>query len=152
MDPEEYLYLLALLRWETTAPPDGHEALLDGTLAKNTQTARMVRVLRLLGLDDQGQKKLERNTQRKDGRSYISRDASWMNQPTELGEGWYFEGNMSLPDKKKILDDLSKLGLSTREFARCAQDFVEGKPVQKYAPSDEVAARKIAQWQKMDCG
>jgi hypothetical protein len=71
-----------------------------------------------------------------------------MNAPYELGKGWYFEGNMSLDEKQNNLADLPKLGLATHEFTRCAQDFVEGKSVQKYAPSDEDAARKIKQWRK----
>jgi hypothetical protein len=72
MEPEEYLYLHVLLRWERDAPPDRHEGLLDGTFAKNTQTARIVNVLKLVtGLDDQQLKKLERSSERRDGRSYI---------------------------------------------------------------------------------
>jgi hypothetical protein len=55
---------------------------------------------------------------------------------------------MSLADKKKILRSLPQLGLSSREFANCAQDFVEGKSVEKYWPSHEVASRQIEQWKE----
>ncbi len=32
----EYLYLGLMLRWEDAAPPDRHEAFLDGEPARNT--------------------------------------------------------------------------------------------------------------------
>jgi hypothetical protein len=38
------------------------------------------------------------------------------------------------------------MGLSTREFVNCAQDFVENKSVQKYWPSGEDVAPKLEQW------
>jgi hypothetical protein len=150
MDPEEYLYLSFLSRWERNAPPDGHDGLLDGVLTKNTQTARMVKVLRMLaGPDYQKLKTLERETKRsRGGGSYVSQDSNWMRNPSEIGKGWYFEGNMSLPDKKTILHDLPTWGLSTREFANCTEDFVEGRSVEKYWPSGEQAARQVEQWKK----
>ncbi|MCA1530883.1 hypothetical protein [Bradyrhizobium yuanmingense] len=141
MEPEEYLYLSALSQWV-------HDAPLDSV--QNTQIARMVKVLRLLGIDDQKMIKLERNTKRGDGRSPISKDRSWMNLPNALGHGWYFEGNMSLVEKKKILHDLPKLGLASREFASCAEDFVSGDSVKKYWPSHEDAVRLIKQWKLPD--
>ena len=141
MEPEEYLYLSALSQWERDAPRDS---------VQNTQIARMVKVLRLLGIDDQKMKKLERNTRRRDGRSPISQDRSWMNLPNALGQGWYFEGNMSLVEKKKILHDLPKLGLASRDFANCAENFVAGRSVQKYWPSHEDAVRLIKQWKLPD--
>ena len=148
-NPEEYLYLAVLERWERTAPSDGHDGVFDGKPASNTQTARIVKVLRMLtGLHDLELKKLQRHTERRDGRSNISKDAHWMRQRYELGKGWYFEGNMSLADKKKILDALPKLGLSSPEFVVCAQDFVEGKSLGKYWPSEEEAGHQIEQWKK----
>ena len=53
---------------------------------------------------------------------------------------------MSLADKKKILHSLPQLGLSSLEFAKRVQDFVEGKSVEKYWPSREEATRQIEQW------
>jgi len=42
------------------------------------------------------------------------------------------------------------MGISSREFASCAQDFIEGKSIQKYWPSisKEEAIRQIEQWKK----
>jgi hypothetical protein len=152
MDPEEYLYLSILLRWEREAPPDRHEGFLDGIPAKNTQTARMVKVLQMLTAgvcQDQAMRKLEEHTKRpSDGRSYVSRDSSWMQQPYEIGKGWYFEGNMSLLEKQKILDGLPGLGLSTREFANCAQDFVEARSVERYVPTTEEAGQIFERWKR----
>ena len=88
MDPEEYLYLSILLRWEREAPPDRHEGFLDGIPAKNTQTARMVKVLQLLTAgvcQDQAMRKLEEHTKRpSDGRSYVSRTQAGCNSHTKL--------------------------------------------------------------------
>ena len=115
MEPEEYLYLLYLQRWEREAPPDKHAELLDGIEAKNTQTARMVKVLQMLtGCQDQSMRKLEERTKRpSDGRSNVSRDSSWMREPYEIGKGWYFEGCMSLPGtNRRLLELLPRLGLS----------------------------------------
>jgi hypothetical protein len=149
--PEEYLYLHYLCRWERTAPDDRRWGQLDDKRAQNTQTARMVKVLQMLtGLNDRPLRKLAKHTERKDGRSYISKDSSWMEEPYELGKGWYFNGCMSLADKSKILHSLPQMGLSSREFAKCAQDFVEGQSVEKYWPSAQEAARQIEQWKKAD--
>ena len=119
------------------------------TPAKNTQTARIVKVLQLLtDIRDAPLTKLENHTKRKDGRSYISKDASWMKERYEIRKGWYFEGCMSLADKTKILHALPQLGLSSRQFAKCAQDFVAGKSVEKYRHSGEEAIRQIELWKE----
>ena len=70
----------------------------------------------------------------------------------KLGKGWYFEGCMSLVDKQRILQSLAQLGLSSREFANCAADFVEGKSIKTYCPDNkEQAVRRIEQWEaKLD--
>ena len=141
-NPEEYLYLYVLLRWEHTAPPDGCLGTLDDEPAKNTQTARMAKVLQMVtSLHDLPMEKLRKETERKDGRSYISKVAAWMKERYKLGKSWYFEGCMSLVDKS-----LLQLGLSSREFANCAADFVGGKSVEKYWPDKEHAVRQIEQW------
>ena len=75
---------------------------------------------RVFGLQDPPLTKLEKHTERRDGRSYVSKDASWMKEPYEVGRGWYFEGCMSLAEKKKILHALPKLG--------CARQFQSHKP------------------------
>jgi hypothetical protein len=71
-NPEEYLYLHYLSQWERTAPVNGSWGQLDDNPAENTQTARMVRVLQMLtGLHDPPLRKLEKHTQRRDGRSFV---------------------------------------------------------------------------------
>jgi hypothetical protein len=82
-------------------------------------------------------------TERKDGRSYISKDAAWMKERYKLGKGLYFEGCMSLVGKQRILQSLPQLGLSSREFANCAADFVGGKSIKKYCPDKEQAFAKL---------
>ena len=148
--PEEYLYLHFLSEWERTAPPDGKWGRLDDRDEQNTQTARMAKVLRMVtGLHSEPLGRLEKHTKRRDGRSYISRDASWMGEPCQLGKGWYYEGRMSLVDKKRrIVDAFPQMGLSSLEFAHCVQDFVEGKSVRRYWPSSEAALRYVEKWKK----
>ena len=146
-NPEEYLYLHMLLRWERTAPPDKCLGTLDNEPAKNTQTARMAKVLQMVtGLSDLPMEKLRKETERKDCRSTISKDAAWMEARYKLGKGWSFEGCMSLVDKQRIRQSLPQLVLSSREFANCAADFVGGKSVERYLPDKEQAGRQIEQW------
>jgi hypothetical protein len=90
----------------------------------------------------------DRTTRPSDGRSHVSIDSGWMGEPYEIGNGWYFEGRMSLLDKKGILESFPQLGLSSREFASCVQDFVEGKSVEKYAPTSEQARQIFEQWKR----
>jgi hypothetical protein len=82
---------------------------------------------------------LATHTRRNDGHSYISKDASWMSNPYHLMHGWYLEGRTSLEQKKDILQKLTRLGLSQR-FVNCADDFVEGRSIKKYLPTEEDAA------------
>jgi hypothetical protein len=79
---------------------------------------------------------LARYSRRNDGESYISKNSSWMTEPYPLLQGWFFEGCTSLEQKQSILQHLTKVGLSPT-FAACADDFVAGKSVVKYLPTDE---------------
>lgn len=137
--PEEYYYLHLLIIWEKEAPPDRHRG--------NTQTARMARLLRIaVGINDATFQRLAKRTQRKDGRSYVSKDKDWMREPYEIGRGWYFEGNMSLEDKHAIIKDLPSLGIISAALVPCAQDFVAGKSLQKYVPDEDEARRTFQKW------
>jgi len=137
-EPVECLYLALMLRWERKAPPDGHQGMLDGKPARNTQIARMANVLKKIGAGDERRiyPTLASHTIRRDGRSYVSKDHSWMKEPEPLLKGWYFEGCTSLAQKQEILRNLRHLGFSLA-LIRCAQDFVAGNSVQKYIPSDD---------------
>jgi len=142
----ELLYLSLMLRWERSAPPDQHQGLLDGEPERNTQITRLAYVLGKVGA---GAAKrvfptLERFTRRNDGRSYITRDSTWMKEPYPLLDGWYFEGCTSLKQKQDILQQLTRVGVSP-EFVACADDFVAGQSVEKYLPTEaeqeEILAR-----------
>jgi hypothetical protein len=74
-------------------------------------------------------------TRRNDGESYISRNSSWMTEPWELHNGWFFEGCTSLNQKQAILEKLSNLGLSST-FVSCAHAFVEGQSVKSFRPTE----------------
>jgi hypothetical protein len=137
-DPVELLYLSLMIRWERTAPPNRHEGILDSKPERNTQISRMGYVLQKVAAGDTEHtfKTLQRYTRRKDGKSYISEGFSWMKEPYPLGDGWYFEGCTSLFQKLSFLKGLKSLKL-TDTFVACASDFVAGKSVEKYLPTEE---------------
>ena len=153
-DPVELLYLSLMLRWERSAAPDKHQGLLDGQPERNTQISRMAYVLQKIGVgtEDHVFGTLARYTRRDDGESYISKNSSWMKEPYPLLAGWYFEGCTSLVQKQSFLQYLTKVGLSST-FVACADDFVAGKSVEKYLPTDkeqEEIVRKIREKEQRD--
>lgn len=134
-DSLEFLYLMLMLRWEQTAPHNGHQGLLlNGEKIRNTQISRMGYILTTVA--NNSYSILARYTLRNDGESYISKNSSWMGTPYPLGDGWYFEGDTSLLQKQSILQHLTKLGLSGT-FVACADDFVAGNSLQKYLPTEK---------------
>ena len=138
-DVVEIFYLGLTLRWERRAPEDGHQGELDGDLAKNTQAKRLASLLTWVaaGNADRAFEVLSSGTRRKDGKSSVSRDSSWMNQPEDLKSGWYLEGCINLePQKREIIEQLKRLGL-TPEFVTCAFAFVAGKTVKPFMPTPE---------------
>ena len=149
MQPVEGLYLALMLRWEKNAPPDGCWGELDGTPACNSQKARMADLLRKIGVGDERRvfPVLKRYSTRRDGRSYISRDTSWMEDPTHILDDWYLEGCTSLKQKQDILQQLTKLGFSPA-FVACADDFVAGLSVTGYIPSEEEQRRIIRDYEE----
>jgi hypothetical protein len=137
-NPVEVLYLALMSRWETTAPPDGHQGLLDSEPARNTQISRMAYLLQKVaaGNEERTYQMLADLTRRNDGESYISKDSSWMREPYRLNENWFFEGCTSLVQKQSFTEHLAKLGLSS-SFIACADAFVAGESVKKFFPTEE---------------
>lgn len=149
--PMEVFYLVLMSRWHMTAPPDGHQGEFEGEIARNTQIMRIAYLLNKIALPkfDRTYSVLSLHSRREDGESYISRNASWMKEPTELGGGWYFEGCTSLEQKQQILRGLTKVGLSG-EFVRVADDFVEGRAVDQYFPTEEEAIEILKAFKERD--
>jgi hypothetical protein len=138
-DTVEILYLSLMYRWETSAPEDGKQGLLDGKPFRNTQMSRFAYVLGKITAGRQEQEiynALARHTRKQDGKSYVSEDTSWMKQPFELTGGWFFEGCESFPQKQKIVESLTKVGLSPA-FVSAVDDFVAGKSIKSYFPTEE---------------
>jgi hypothetical protein len=135
-----------MLRWENADVPDGASCTLDGKPAINSQIERMAYILRKLGAGDGDGRfqTLAVHTRRRDGRSYISKDRSWMQEPVDIGDGWSFEGCTNLPQKRDILRALSKIGYST-PFVECSEEFVAGKSVRGFLPTKEEAERMRAE-------
>jgi hypothetical protein len=142
----EFLWLALMLRWENADVPDQASCTLDGKPAINSQIERMAYILRKLGVGaDEGRfQTLGVHTRRLDGRSYVSKDSSWMTNPVDIGDDWFFEGCTSLPQKREILSALSKVGHSV-PFVECCEEFVAGKSVRRFLPTKEEAERMLAE-------
>jgi hypothetical protein len=144
--PEEVLWLMLMLRWENARVPDLASCTLDGKPIFNSQIQRMTYILRKIGagIDEGRFRTLSVHTRRQDGRSYISKDSSWMEDAVDIGDGWFFEGCTSLPQKRNILGALSKVGYSV-PFVECCEEFVAGKSVRRFLPNQEEAERMLAE-------
>lgn len=142
----EYLYLALMLRWEKSAPLDRHEGILDGETARNTQITRMAYILRKIaaGQEERTYQLLSRHSRRNDGKSYISKDPSWMAEPYPLSEDWHFEGCTSLVQKQAILQHLTELSLSPT-LVDCIDKFVAGTSIEDRLPSEEEAEEILRQ-------
>lgn len=136
--PVEFVYYTLMRRWVRSAPVDGHWGLLDDEKTNNSQVARLAYILAKLnvGSEDDVYRTLARYVRRRDGRSPISQDESWMQQPMSLGESWYLEGCMSLPQKQECVDALRHVGRS-QALIDCINDFVGGQPIDGYNPTEE---------------
>lgn len=145
----EVLYLALMHRWEKSAPPDRKQGILNGEHETNSQIARLAFVLKKVGASrkDCVFPILSRHTVRKDGRSYVSQDSSWMEQPYALWDGWFLEGCTSLEQKQWIVQQLTHAGL-TATFVRCADDFVAGKSIESYFPTED-ETREIIERSKL---
>lgn len=134
----EVLYLALMLRWQCNAPPDRHVGLLDGKPERNTQISRLAYAIEKIAVGNVGRtyQSLATYTRRNDGKSYFSKDPSWMKESYPLSDGWYFEGCVNLGQKQSFLQHLTKLGLSSL-FIACVDDFVANKDIKKYMPSIE---------------
>ncbi len=141
---EEVLWLALMLRWENVGVPDGVSCTLDGEPAINSQIERMAYVLRKLGIGADVFRTLAVHTRRQDGRSYISKDSSWMKEPKDIGDGWFFEGCTSLRQKHDVLSALSKIGYST-PFVESCEEFVAGKSVRRFLPTEKEMERMLAE-------
>ncbi len=140
----EFFYLLLMLRWENTARADKHLGYLDGKKTPNSQTARLAFILNKIGSGDEGRtfQAVARFSRRNDGESYISKNSAWMEKPYPLLKGWFLEGGQSLPQKQKITDSFSNLGLSG-SFVSCCDDFVAGKSVGRFMPTEDEMRQMI---------
>lgn len=152
LDPVEILYLALMLRWEKTAPPDRHKGYLDGEEERNSQISRMAYVLKKISVGDEERvfNVLATHSRREDGRSYISKDSSWMKEPYPLWDGWFFEGCTNLKQKQDIIQSLTKLKLSPA-FVACVDDFVEGRSVEGFLPreeDEEIIMQKVRAWKE----
>lgn len=137
--PVEILYLALMKRWHDSAPADGHLGSLDGEPARNTQASRLAYVLQKIaaGQVQRAFSTLEFHTQRTDGVSHISMAKDMLRMPIPLWDGWFLEANMSMEDKRdRVIRNLRHLGLSPA-FVRATEDFVEGKSVEPYFPTEE---------------
>jgi len=141
----EYFYIAKMIQWERTAPSLGHQALLDGSLAKNTQIERLLFILRLIaaGNEDKLFNCMSAYSKHVSGNSYISKCISWMRDKKALSSGWFLESTLSLSQKNDMIQNLTKCGVSPALVA-CIDDFVEGKSIAEFAPNSAELSRMLA--------
>ena len=137
-DPVEFIYLNYMYTWQSTAPGDRKHGTLDGMPEINSQVARLAHVLNKFGAGQSKKifSKLESLTERRDGSSYISKYKERLENPHPLLDGWYLEGCASLEQKHDLVQELKMLGVSPT-LVHAIDDFVSGKPIDKYFPNDE---------------
>lgn len=139
-DPVEILFLAFLLRWEKSAPADKKQGLLDGNPERNTQMSRMAFVLNKIsiGVEDKyfGKLSIGSSWSKPGGNSFLAKTSQHMENPYSLNAGWWLDGCASLEKKQEMMQDLTKLGFSSL-FTKCACDFIAGKSVESYVPTDE---------------
>lgn len=137
-DPVEILFLGLMLRWEKTAPPNMKQGMLDTETERNTQMSRMAFVLNkvAVGVEDEYFQKLAvgASWSKPSGR-FLDKNKEHMENPIALHKGWWLDGCASLERKLEMMQDLTKLGLSPT-FTNCACDFVSGKSVASYMPTE----------------
>lgn len=136
--PVEVLFLSLMLRWEETAPPDKKQGLLDGKPERNTQMSRMAYILKkvAIGVENKYFQRLAVGASwSKPGGRYLDKNKEHMENPIYLNNGWWLDGCASLERKLEMMRDLTKLGLSPA-FTNCACDFVAGKSVASYMPTE----------------
>lgn len=140
----EFLYLQLMLRWENTAPADAHSGSLDGKQVKNSQTARLAFILNKIASGDEERtfQAAARFSRRQDGESYVSKNSAWMKKPYPLLNGWFLEDCQNLGQKQQITDSFFSLGLS-KPFVACCDDFVAGKSVKKFMPTEDKIRKMI---------
>ena len=150
-DPVEILYLTLMHRWQSTAPDDRKQGLLDGVPEVNSQVARLAYVLTKIaaGQVERTLSKLEKLTGRRDGSSYITKHKQQLENPYALLDDWYLEGCTSLEQKRNIIRELKMLGL-TPTFVRAVDDFVSAKPIDKYFPTNAEAEQILQQIESRD--
>lgn len=133
----EILYYSLMVKWERTAPEVRHKGYLDGCPASNTQIERFAFILKKMavGSVDDVLNGLAVHCQRNDGKSYISKDYKWMEDPVQLLGGWFFEGCTSMEQKSSIVQSLTKIGFS-QAITDCVEYFVAGKSILDFSPSN----------------
>lgn len=134
----ELLYISLMLRWQRSAPPDGHQAPLDGVPTVNSQAQRLAYILKkiVVGQEKRALPCLARYTRRNDGESYVSTNRAWMDKPLSIADGWWLEGTQSLKQKLALVDQLGHLGHSGL-FIEAVGAFVSHEPIDEFVPTPE---------------
>jgi hypothetical protein len=148
--PIEILYLTLMSNWHKAAPPDGHLGELDNLPTRNTQISRLAYILNKIAVPkfDRIFSALATHVRREDGESYISKDRSWMIEPTELGGGWHLEGCTRRPVKVSSAEtyafvarkqwEVETTGRLTRHWKRAVNH--RGRIVRAFAVSARAGA------------
>ncbi|MCX7194014.1 MAG: hypothetical protein NTY60_10420 [Proteobacteria bacterium] len=123
----EMLHILALGKWESTAPELGMTGVRNGISLKNSQQARLHYLLEGIGVinSEHTYSTLAVKTRNPKGNTDSKITKRKPEQGLALNGRWYLDCCLNLGQKLEVVDALSHLGYS-RGFIKIAKFFVEG--------------------------
>jgi hypothetical protein len=127
----EMIHILAMSRWESTAPPPGKVGLHGGIELENSQQARLQYLLKGIGVGDPERTYSRlavetRNHRTMDSKITTERPAHGL---PLLGR-WHLDCCLNLRQKLEIVGALWHLGYS-QFFIEIAKRFLAGQPISK---------------------
>lgn len=126
----EMLHILALGKWESTAPAPGRTGTRGGLPLENSQQARLHYLLEGIGAinSEQTYSTLAVKTRNQKGDTDSKITTRKPEQGLSLTGSWYLDCCLNLGQKLEVVDALKHLGYS-RRFINIAKCFVEGRPI-----------------------
>jgi len=124
----EMLHILALGKWESTAPMPGRTSIRNGLPLENSQQARLHYLLEGIGVinSEQTYSTLAVKTRAQKGNTDSKITTRKPEHGLALNGRWYLDCCLNLGQKLKVVDALRHLGYS-RDFIKIAKCFVEGR-------------------------
>ena len=140
----EMLHILALGKWESTAPAPGRTGMRNGLPLENSQQARLHYLLAGIGVinSEQTYSTLAVKTRNQKGDTDSKITTRKPEQGLALNGRWYLDCCLNLAQKLEVVDALNHLGYS-RKFIKIAECFVEGRPISEECERSVVSSHCV---------